>query len=570
MTSWTDIVKRLKNLESKNLPRPRTPEDNAGWFCMKPNCLYSEKGFINYPTRRYCNGCFTPREVAERPPPSVRQQRARQQLPVPGLQGTRGSSEHAATKEEKKEKRKAKRAARQAWKDNNTSNSAEPVTAPVAAIPREGQAPGPVTVAAPNTVSSATSAVKNKLCIPEDLISRMPLLSEDVLKTIKDSLALEVVPSQVEAVSPESLVQKALGDRGPAAKVARVAELQASITAYKSMIITAQSNGDTMSDVEKVLNEKLETAEAALSKAQKDAPSQLSELRDVQESRSSHELKAQTRKDLQQKGLAKALERKAARHAHIKQLKDQLDILDAGLNNLEDKNYQAHAARAAALTEIDDKVFALFDARISALQQVPQTAAQSNTAPPGQLALPQVQAQSAPSSPFADLEAAKLEIAKLQEKMQEMVIAAVQQHNKLMQQFEKRFEEIQPGMLPAARIPEKEHIAAIGATHSVLQDWQVAGAGSPFAWDALDTLVGPGLEGTSIARELVGDTLWKKWYPDALPQSTEVVPQQLALLILKCLGDITQAFEDSKEAITVLATQGADKVRDSTKRLRTG
>ena len=153
--------------------------------------------------------------------------------------------------------------------------------------------------------------------------------------------------------------------------------------------------------------------------------------------------------------------------------------------------------------------------------------------------------------------------------MQHMVNVASQQHTRVMQQFERRFEEIQPDMLPATRVPEKEHIAAIGATHAVLLNWQIAGASSPFAWDALDTLVGPGLEGTSVAHELVGDALWQKWYVDASPQSTEVVPQQLALLVLKCLGDITQAFESSKEAIALLAIKGADNVRDSTKRLRT-
>ena len=569
MTSWTDIANRLKNLESKTTPYPLkpTPGDNTGWFCMKPDCLYADKGFINYPTRRFCNGCFTPREVAERPPPQ--RQRPQQQRRVPGLQGTNRSSELAATKEEKKEKRLAKRAARQAWKDNNPKKTDEPVSAPVAAIPREGQAPVPATTAAPSPASSNTPSAK-KLFIPEDLTLRTPLLTEDVLKSIKDSLALEVIPPLADTASPEVLVQKALGDRGPAAKVAKVAELQANITAFKTMIITAQTNGDTMGDVEKMLNEKLEAAEAALSKAQKDAPSQLSELRAVQEAKSSYELKAQTRKDLQQKGLAKALERKAERHLYIKQSKDQWDILDQGLNDLEAKNYQAHAARAAAMTDIDDKVFALFDAKITALQQAPQVQVT------GQLALPQVQAPSAPLNAITELEDLKKKVAEQQAliaqqhaKMQETYIAAVQKQNELMQKFERRFEEILPAMLPAARVPEKEHIAAIGATHSVLQGWQVAGAASPFAWDALDTLVGPGLEGTSVAKELVGDAIWQKWYPDALPQSSEVVPQQLTLLILKCLDDITQAFEDSKDAITTLATQGAVKVRDSTKRLRT-
>ena len=387
MTAWGDIMKRLDNFESKN-NTVRAAGTDPGWYCMKPNCLYAEKGFINYATRRHCNGCYLPREVAERPPPPARARVRERQVQV--LQGADiSSSELAATTEKKKEKRRLKNAARQAWNNKASKDSTTSAPAPVAAIPSEGQAPGPVAVAMANKGSPATPSVKNKLSIPEDLKTRLPLLGDDVLKFVTDSLALETVPSQIEAKSPESIMLKALGDRGPAAKVAKVSELQANIAAYKTMILTAQSNGDTMNDVEVVLQEKLEAAETALAKAQKDAPSQLSELRDVQESRSSHELNAQTRKDLQQKGLAKALERKTARHAHIKQLKDQLDVLDAGLTELEDKNYQAHAARAAALTEIDNKVFALFDARIAALQQGPQNAAQPNPPPPGQLALPQ-------------------------------------------------------------------------------------------------------------------------------------------------------------------------------------
>jgi len=296
------------------------------------------------------------------------------------------------------------------------------------------------------TASTAAPAVKySKLAIPDDLKARIPLLDDAMLKVVTDSLALELVPSQAEAKSPEAILIKTLGDRGPAAKVAKVSELQTSICAYKSMIITAQAGGDSMNEVEVVLKEKLEAAEVALAKAQKDAPSQLSELKAVQESRSSYELTAQTRKDLQQKGLTKAGERKDIRHAHIRKLKEQLDLLDAGITKLEDENNAAHAARAAALNEVDNKVLALFDAKIAALHHpAPQVPVPVGPGPSDPLALPSTVPTVPVPSSLAELEVARKQIQELQAKMQ--LAASI-----VVQQFEQRFEEIQVEMLPPTR-----------------------------------------------------------------------------------------------------------------------
>ena len=562
MLSWSSIAKRLNMLEAQTatINKANFTENDSGWYCAKSDCLYGGKGLVNYASRRCCNGCYRPRAVAERPDlqPQVRPQR-----------GAEGSFEQSATEKEKKKreartkKRKDKLAARQAWK--NAAAPRDPIVpapAPVAAIP--SGAPGPVATAMTATASIAAPTVKySKLAIPDDLKARLPLLDDAMLKVVTDSLALELIPSQVEAKSPEAILIKTLGDRGPAANVAKVSELQTSIGAYKSMIITAQAGGDSMSEMEVVLKEKLEATEVALTKAQKDAPSQLSELKAVQESRSSYELTAQTRKDLQQKGITKAGERKVVRHAYIRQLKEQLDLLDVGITKLEDENNAAHAARAATLNEVDNKVLALFDAKIAALQQpAPQGPIPAGPGPADQLALPSTAPPAPMPSTLAELEAARKQIEELQTKMQ---LAA----NIVVQQFEQRFEEIQVDMLPPTRVPEEKHLASMGSTYEVLNSWHIAGAGNPFDWDTLDTLVGPGLEAPSVARELLGDTLWKKWYPDALPGGAAVVLQQLALIIHQCLANIKQSFETAKEKIAPLAVKGNAIVRDSSKRLRT-
>jgi len=559
MLSWSSIAKRLNLLEAKAKNNLNGANDD-GWYCAKADCVYGVKGLANFASRRCCNGCYRPRAVAERPD----LQQARPQRPQ---QGTADSFEQAAEKERKKreartKKRQERTAARQAWKNATApKDPTVPAPVPVAAIP--SGTPGPVATAMTNTATPVTSSAKcAKLAIPEDLKLRIPLLDDAMLKVVTDSLALELIPVQAEAKSPEAILIKTLGDRGPAAKVAKVSELQTSIGAYKSMIMTAQASGDSMSEVEAVLREKLEAAEVALAKAQKDAPSQLSELKAVQESRSSYELLAQTRKDLQLKGIAKAAERKGIRHAHIRQLKEQLDLLDVGITKLEDENNAAHAARATVLNEVDNKVLALFDAKITALQKPAPQPDPASSGPSAPLALPPTVPSAPVPSTLAELEAARKVIQDLQAKMQ---VAA----NIVVQQFEHRFEEIQADMLPPTRVPEEAHIPSIGSTYEVLHAWHFAGAGNPFDWDTLDTLVGPSLEATSVARELLGDALWKKWYPDAAPTGAAVVPQQLALIIHQCLANVKQSFEAAKEKITPMTIKGNAIVQDSAKRLRT-
>jgi len=100
---------------------------------------------------------------------------------------------------------------------------------------------------------------------------------------------------------------KFIGERGPSAKLAKKEELQAEIRRYESALVIFGEAGDPA--IVESIKAKLKTAEEALAKATKDAPSQDHELKAVQEAKSSYEVFVQARKDREVKGAQKATER---------------------------------------------------------------------------------------------------------------------------------------------------------------------------------------------------------------------------------------------------------------------
>jgi len=411
----------------------------------------------------------------------------------------------------------------------------------------------------------ATLTPTTKLSLPETVLEKIPLLIPHVAKPLLESLGAEMVPSTPEAKSPEAILAKAIGDRGPAAKVARVAELQAAISKINAVLEVSKGSGDLLTDVEESLVAKRDAMEVALAKAQKDAPSQLSELKAVMEARSSYEVTVQTRRDLQKKGADKAKDRNTWRHAHIQELRDQLNVLEAGLTTAEKDNDAAHFARAAAYVELDEKVLALFDARIAALQapaaQRPEEGQAAASSPNTQLAIQP--ASGTPSPNLMEYEAMRRDLAEKAAKVEEWT-------NSINAQYNKRFEELTPACLPKTVVPaDKSMLAAYGSLHREINQWTVAGAAQGFEWDALDTVAGPDHEASAIAKELVGSA-WTKWYPDADPDRGAVVPKQLVLLLGYCLNQVAQLFEEeaTKMAIDALASNSQNAVRESAKRLR--
>ena len=526
MTPWRPrtLDQRLKDLENQMATGHRSTQDD-GWYCNQPDCVYGVHGVANFVSRARCNGCYKPRRVAQGQPPRQQARPAQRQLQPEQL----AKDKEAKKREARSNKRAERAAARSAWKENAkrkalSQNAISPTT-PTTPATHE---PGPVATA----MAAATSApppTTSKLRLSDATIAKVPLLLPEAIKVITDSLLLETIPTMTEMKNPETVMQKILGDRGPAAKVAKVLELQTSISALKVMLETSKSGGDNMSDLEQIMTTKLEAAESALLKAQRDAPSQLSELKAVQEAKSSHEASVQARKDQQQKGSDKAAERKALRHAHIKKLRDQLSALEADLAVLEDENNNAHSKRAAALAAVDAKVVDLFDIKIKSLQQQAAQAVQRQGPAPAQVqAQPPAPSTTAPlqicdtAATLAELEETKKKLIELQAKFQS-------EANAVMQQFEKSYADINPAMLPETKLPDPTHITAAGAVHEVLQNWAVAGAIDPFDWDTLDLAVGPSLEAVQVTKELVGGDLWPRWYPESQPLGPSVVPRQLAL-----------------------------------------
>jgi len=578
MLSWSSIAKRLNVLEAKSANKHNyTNMVDDGWYCAKADCLYGVKGLANYSSRRFCNGCYRPRAVAERPDlPQARPQRPQQ--------GTASSFEQAAaTKENKKreartQKRKLKNAARLAWNNKAADkDSATPAPAPVATATVARTEP----VSPPRAVASTEPAqprTSSRLELPKPLQDQLPLLLPAALKPILDLLALEITPAPLELRSPEEVLNKVIGERGPSAKVAKVVEHQGNIDKLKIMLLEAKSSGFT--DVETMLQAKLDAAEAALTKAAKDAPSPLAEMKAMIEEKASYEVVIQARRDQQAKGATKASERKAQMKNHIAALKSELQALETGLDALTTENNKAHTERAQQMAELDSKVLAQFDVKIATLKTsiaaTPQPAVQAVAPPPttatdsaAAASQAQVTALALLSQPsdqdiksMKELEEARKTIASLTAK-----VAAAS--SKLQQEFEKHFDDIQATHLPAVGAPSAETLPVVGALHIALESWVLSGGNLPFEWDALKATAGGG-DIVKIIRCLMG-SVWDKWYGDEPPQGSWIVPRQFANILFHCLAKVNLAEEpaEKQKEAERLGIEGADAIRASTKRLRT-
>jgi len=577
------LAQRLLDVETQLAKGNSTSRAPEGWKCLCSDCTYAVNMVTNYASRTHCNGCYRPRAKAQNPPPHGKIVIVREK--VKNLNMGDGVTDKEAKKREARAARRQKLADAKKKKELENARvapmeaQAQAQVCPVAVIPPGNATPGPIATAmaqvSPTTSSSPTSSTK--LMLPDELRAQIPLLLPSAAKAIVESLAQEGVPMTLEPRSPESIMAKTIGDRGPSAKVAKVSELQSTIAKLKIMLETSSGSGEAMDDIEVALKAKLETAESALTKAQKDAPSQLSELKAVLEAKSSYEVSMQTRKDTQHRGMTKAAEREAQCRKHIQALKDQVVALENGLTKILNVNNAAHAARADAQTAVDTKVLALFDVKIAALQasgaaqsQGP-AGAQPQVPPPGgaqssggalALALPPIQQNAAPGT-LAELEEYKKKFAALQAGMQTATYV-------FEQQFSRSFDDILPEMLPPTEIPESDMLTAYGSIYRNLQSWAVAGTNQPFDWEALDLMAGPSHDAVDVARKLLGG-VWDKWYKDEQPHPSAVVPRQFALHLMHCLNNVKQVFEgqEEKKAIDLLAAKGQEAIRASAKRLRT-
>jgi len=331
--------------------------------------------------------------------------------------------------------------------------------------------PGPVAAAMTPLLPSTTVASSTRLALPAELLDAMPELAGDFLKVLRDSLSLDSVPVPGETKTPEAVVARYIGERGPAAKVARKAELEAQVQRFNGAIVALEGSGDEYADTIADIRAKLVATEAQLAKAAKDVPTAEHELKALQEAKSTYEVAAQARRDAQAKGCAKATERLTERHALLAKLKAQAAALEVGVSAIEADNAAKHAAKKATADDLDRRVVELFDSKIRELKAVtPEPPAADGAAGGPGYALPPGPGPSGGAGALAILPAAQTpapqdavpttlqELAEAKEHiriLQEQVMAAA---SSLLQDFEKTFDDVLPEMLPQQQPPRKEEI----------------------------------------------------------------------------------------------------------------
>jgi len=565
------MAQRIRELEERvsGVNSNRRSVQSEGWKCNCADCIYAVNGTLNYPSRASCNGCFRARTKAQNPPPHGR-------LVVVYRDNKNNETSEKESKKREARARKREEAAKRREKlaqttDDNAPSKAKSNKGTVAVIPQGKEAPGPVAEAMAAVAKPASANVHaQRLVLSDEVAAKVPLLIPDAAQTIIASLALEYKPVMPDSKDPEAIVAKTIGDRGPAAKVAKVADLEAQAGRLRAMLANSTGGGDALEELAAPIRLKLEEVETTLAKAKRDVPSQSSELKAVQEARATYELNMQTHRDQQQRGCAKAKERRDARHAHLKNLKDQILILEKEMTSLENENDEAHKKRAAAVTSLDAKVLQLFDERIVALQPRPDQTA--NPAPPAaSYVMPPSHLGSQPlalTAPVVDqVPSSLIELQEFRKKYEEMRLRMEAAIGVMASQFTASFEDITPDMLPPTQVPDDNVIASYGAIYHFLESWSVSGS-APFDWDAFDTAAGTH-DVIEIVKKLLGP-VWNKWYATAIPGPTLVVPRQLADLVAYCLKNVRQAFENEehKQAMVDGAAKAMGAARESAKRLR--
>jgi len=498
-----------------------------------------------------------PKAAAMNPPPHARLEDAASTGPK-----TKATTDKQIKKREARTRRRDERKAKVLA---SQTARAPPTPTTVAA------APGPVAVALESQVPPNT---KGKIHLPDDVIAAAPLLFPHAAKGILESLAAEHAPPPLDLKSPEAILSKHLGDRGPTAKEAKRIDLETAIGKLKSAITSLSDGGEAVADATAALKADLDAKETSLLKLQKDAPSQEHQLKAIAEARSSLELSIQARRDREQRGAAKAAERRAARASLVKDLKAQIAAVEAGLIKIDEENSRNHQERAQAAAELDAKALALFDKRLADKEAEDKSggstvAANPVTGPQQPLALvaaPNAQSGVPPPEPgtdissLAELEAARIRIAALEQQMQKAV-------NQALQEFE-RVADVDVSQLPPVDMPSAEALPLFGGLFMTLQNWTLAGAQAPLDYTALRTAMGEAADPVAVAKSILADA-WDKWYPGVTPVLTSVVPRQVAVVLLHRLTQIKLVFEgDVKDRVDKLALEGTAAVQASGKRLR--
>ena len=331
-------------------------EQSSGWLCRRADCDFAIKRRLNWPQNQTCWSCCRPKSQAMNPPAYARVQDKQ----VGGQSGAAGGTspgDASAKLEQQRKKREARTRKREARRTAKPADGA-PLnpTAETEKVQPRVNGLGPVAMAMAQSTAEQPARRTTKLVLPKDLLDVAPLLHPAAIKAIIESLAQETMPAVPDDRSTEAIMAKYIGDRGPTAKVARRAELEASIGRHQSALA---SLGESDTEARKCLQARVDTDTAELEKLNKAAPSQCHERLAVAEAKSSFERATQARKDREQNGAAKAAERQAFRAQQIADLESQLALLKAGLREVEAQHVKGHEDRKVAAEAMGAKVSAL-------------------------------------------------------------------------------------------------------------------------------------------------------------------------------------------------------------------
>jgi len=538
--SYADIVSKAV---AAAMAATRTTEPEKGWKCKRSDCLYAVRGWPNWPGRTHCQGCFQTKHAATHPPDHARLEhnQARLEHSRPGAQ----SGKELTNKEQKKREARARRRAQRQERKANEAAAEPPKNQP-----RERPTATATTVQE-EPVTAATAPTAQPLTLPKEVTDAIPMLLPGAAKEIVGSLSQEFIPPATEDKAPEATLAKFVGAKGPTAKAAKKEELIATISRLKDALVPLEQGGEPLAAMADSLKAKIEENEVALSKLAKDAPTQNVEHKSVAEAKAHFEVEIQRRKDREAKGAAAAQERAAHRELLIKKLKEQVNALEEGMNELVKTNTERHVARAQAAAAHDSKVLKLFDAKLKSL---PTTPAQART----------------PLKSLAEVEDAEQRMAELLEETQQLQAQLSSARGAVQQEFERSFDDITARQVPIADMPEKDELTAYGTLYEALQSWMGAGAATPFDWESLrlQSATKPGPNAPTIIKLLLGD-LWKKWYAED-PTPTMVVPRQVVTIAYSALNHIKLEYESKETQDEVMKAAGVTiaLLTESGKRLR--
>ena len=137
---------------------------------------------------------------------------------------------------------------------------------------------------------------------------------------------------------------------------------------------------------------------------------------------------------------------------------------------------------------------------------------------------------------------ALLEQQQLQQRQQQHQQQQQLQHSQAQSEAEALFStwhaDLDEMDVPAPRPLDEGHVQDVIALRVAFSRWNSTCSTTSFLWEQVDRMLHNGLQAIEVAKVLLGDVIWKRWYASGDPPLTQVVPRQVALLMNAALYDL--------------------------------